>query len=131
MCKQCRKIISYPIWITNYKTYNKVTWCLSVGLYQRISLTTEQIWFSFTKYLFIDHGKIYINIGEDNYYIQSLYKINRICVSLYQSILLTAEPIWFALAIHILIGSEKVYNYLGEGTTTLPRGNTPRKNKTF
>ena len=40
--------------------YNKVTGCLSVYLYQRILLTTKPIRFSFTGYLLIGPGKVYI-----------------------------------------------------------------------
>ena len=48
--------------ITHY-FYNKVTGCLSVCLYRRISLTGEPIWFSFTGKLLIGPGKVFNYFG--------------------------------------------------------------------
>ncbi len=44
--------------------YNKVTGCLSVCLYQRISLTAEPIQFYFTRQLLIGPGMVYNYFGK-------------------------------------------------------------------
>ena len=49
--------------IKKHYPYNKVTGCLSLCVYRRISLTTEPIWFSFTVLLLIGPGKVYSYFG--------------------------------------------------------------------